>query len=482
MRAIDLFAGAGGLSLGLRQAGIDVVAAIERDPDACSTYRANLGDHMIQANIEDVDAHALPDCDLIAGGPPCQGFSYAGKRDPNDPRNRLWREYWRIVEAKRPAWILLENVRGMLSMGEDKPLILAFRALGYEVTPYLLNAADYGVPQKRLRVFYVGNRIGAANPCPTPTHAQPPRHLLLGLEPWVTVRQALGIGGQMTHKFGSTVESVSGSCGDPWFDGDTEPARVVNTLSMQVMDGILDEPSRALRAGAHGQPGYSPRHLAGYVPEHDPILDHPSSTIRFQGGGHDTSPSRMAARCPVRPQGWIPNIPLDAPSPTIQGGGTETGGAEPVRHRLRGRWAEHGEGSTVDEPSPTVSADRGLEQWTLRGRASGDGDGQTLDEPALTIPAQWSVDVVDPELGRRTYTDAEGRQHTRPGNAAILRRLTVRECATLQDFPPDVAFCGSKTSQYRQVGNAVAVGMARALGRAIRDADARCAPLALAAD
>jgi site-specific DNA-cytosine methylase len=437
VRAIDLFAGAGGLSLGLRQAGIDVVAAVERDPDACATYRANLGDHVIESSIEDVDAHALPDCDLIAGGPPCQGFSYAGKRDPSDPRNRLWREYWRIVEAKRPAWVLIENVRGMLTMGEDKPLILAFREIGYELTPYLLNAADYGVPQKRIRVFYVGNRLGRANPCPTPTHAQPPRHLLLGLQPWVTVRQALGIGGQMTHKYSVTERLANDGRTSPWYDGDNEPARMLTHEPHK----LLDEPSRALRAGAHGQPGYSPRHLAGYVPttrtDHG-VLDLDDVSCAIKAGGNREADGHMGGACPPA----LPYVELDEPSPTIQGGGPETGGAEPVRHRLRGR-------------------------------ASGDGDGQTFDEPAPTIPAQWSVDVVDPEIGRRTYTDSEGRQHVRPSNGAILRRLTVRECATLQDFPPDFVFCGNKTSQYRQVGNAIAVGMARAIGCSLVNRDNR---------
>lgn len=432
MRAIDLFAGAGGLSLGLRQAGIEVIAAIERDPDACATYRAHLGDHMIEASIEDVDAHILPDCDLIAGGPPCQGFSFAGKRDRNDPRNQLWREYWRIVDAKRPAWVLIENVRGMLTMGEDKPLILAFRALGYEITPYLLNAADYGVPQKRLRVFYIGNRIGAANPCPTPTHAQPPRHLLLGLQPWVTVRQALDIG---AAKVGN-VPTHAGRHGS------------LNRPEREPGSFILDEPSRALRAGAHGQPGYSPRHIAGYVPttrtDHGVLdLDEPSCAIK--AGGNREADGHMGGACP--PEIGLPNIPLDQPSPTILGCNTEKsghqGGAEPIRHRLRGRWAEHGDGSTVDEPAPTVSTDRGLEEHWLSEHY----------EVAPTIQADSRV--------------------SRPGHHGpndprmMLRRLTVRECAKLQDFPDWYEFHGSKTSQYRQVGNAVAVGMARAIGETL---------------
>lgn len=373
MRAIDLFAGAGGLSLGLQQAGIDVVAAVEWDADACATYRANVGDHMIERSILDVSPDDLPDCDLMAGGPPCQGFSFAGKRDPSDPRNQLWREYWRLVEAKQPAFILIENVRGMLAMGEDKPLILAFAELGYRVTPYLVNAADYGVPQRRFRVFYIGNRLGLPNPCPTATHAQPPRHLMLGLEPWVTVRQALGIGGQMTHKFGSTVESVDGSCGSPWFDGDAEPSRVMSTKGMGIMEPhhLLDQPSLAIRSGVHGQPGYSPRHESRFVP----VL-----TDRTDHGVLD----------------------LDQPSCVIKAGG----GIEGVRD--------------LDAASPTIKGGH-------------------------SVP----IHVRKTEL--------------------TLRRLTPRECATLQDFPADFQFHGTKTSQYRQIGNAVPPGMARAIGLAIRD-------------
>lgn len=400
VKAADLFCGAGGASLGLMQAGIEMQFALDADADACATYRANLGDHVHEGKIEALDPDAIPDIDLLHGSPPCQGFSYAGKRDVNDPRNRLWQEYWRIVEAKRPAFILLENVRGMLSMGEDKPLILAFRELGYRVTPYLLNAADYGVPQRRYRVFYIGNRLGIPNPCPVATHAESPRHVLLGLEPWVTVRQALGIG--------------------------------------------QSEPSQTLRAGAHGAPGWSPRHQAGYVV--DEILDAPSSTIRFQNGGHDADPKRMASLGLVRPQGWVPvlpNIPLDAPSPTIQGGGSETGGAEPVTPRLRNRYAEHGDGATFDEPAPTVSADRGLEE-------------------------HWLEDAYDVAPTVQADSRVSKPGHPGPGEPRMmLRRLTPWECQILQDFPPDFTFQGTKTSQHRQIGNAVPPGMARAIGAAI---------------
>ena len=443
--AIDLFAGCGGTSLGFIAAGWDVVAAVEWDKDAAETYRRNVGDHVIEADIATLSPDDLPDADYIHFSAPCQGHSHAGKRDLNDPRNKLWFEAFRIIKAKRPEWVTSENVVGMSTTGYDLLIMRAFDAIGYRMSRYRLNAADYGVPQTRKRVILIGNRLGLPNPCPTPTHAQPPRHLMLGLEPWVTVRQALGIGGTLRQS----------KRGNAFFDGDENPSRTVTAgvrsdHRLAFVDGpdpallspssplrkILDEPSRALPPGAHGQPGFSPRHVGGYVP--DDILDSPSATIRYAGGGHDVSGDRLEKLGIRRPMGFVPNIPLDVPAPTIQGGGADTGGAEPVRHRLRGR-------------------------------ASGDGDGQTFDEPAPTIPATWSMDVVDPEIGRRTYADAEGRAHTRPSNGAILRRLTVAECSRLQSFPEDYVFVGTQTSQYRQVGNAWPAGMAKAVAAAIKE-------------
>lgn len=233
VRAIDLFAGAGGLSLGLIEAGVDVVAAVEWDHDAAETYRLNIGDHMIEADIMTIDPDDLPECDLIAGGPPCQGFSYAGKRDPDDPRNRLWEHYLRIVDAKRPAFVLIENVPGILRSVEHHGIVNALANLGYHATVIRLNAVDHGVPQRRKRVFYIANSIGIANPVPMPTHVDTGRRsegqtLLPGFAHAVTVRQALGIGGQMTHKYSVTDRLASDGRTSPWYDGDHEPARSIS--------------------------------------------------------------------------------------------------------------------------------------------------------------------------------------------------------------------------------------------------------------
>ncbi len=494
--AIDLFAGAGGLSLGLIQAGIRVVAAVERDPDACETYRRNIGDHILEADIKQVSPDQLPDCDLIAGGPPCQGFSYAGKRDPNDPRNQLWHEYFRIVQAKRPVWILIENVRGIVSTGEHHRIIAAFGRIGYRVSHYILNTADYGVPQSRVRVFFLGNRLGLRNPVPTPSHTarkkrrgQIVREQLLLMPAQVTVRQALGIGVPMhsdpyhpdrtrssdqpaaTVNTGSRPNHIPGfaeqifdqpsatiSCMDggavttarvrhsgylPTVEITPEivesmttrldqPASTVRTsgryaragskkhpgifVATQVTDhGVidLDAPSVVIKAGGIDATGHRGGACVPSLPI-DQILDAPASTIR----ANDGTGSRVDPLI-TRPHHLLPNIPLDAPSPTILGCNNESsghrGGAEPIRHRLKPE--------DLDRPAPTLDADARM--------------------------------------------SSPGRHIAGSPQKTALRRLTPRECATLQDFPDWFEFHGSKTSQHRQIGNAVPVGMARAIGQAI---------------
>src|SRR4051794_32406609 len=96
-RVVSLFAGAGGLDLGFRQAGYEIVWANELSPDAAATYRANLGDHLVAGSITEISSDTIPECDIVIGGPPCQGFSVAGKMDPDDPRSRLVWEMLRVV-------------------------------------------------------------------------------------------------------------------------------------------------------------------------------------------------------------------------------------------------------------------------------------------------------------------------------------------------------------------------------------------------
>ncbi len=158
---IDLFAGAGGLSLGLTDAGFELVGAVESDPDACAAFSSTHEDTPIEPQpIEEVSFREhRGNITLLAGGPPCQPFSSGGKRlADDDPRNGF-PHFLRAVSEIQPDAVLIENVPGLASGDRELYfvwLLRALRARRYSVTWAVLNAADYGVPQKRNRLFVVG--------------------------------------------------------------------------------------------------------------------------------------------------------------------------------------------------------------------------------------------------------------------------------------------------------------------------------------
>jgi DNA (cytosine-5)-methyltransferase 1 len=188
---IELFAGCGGMALGFKEAGFRTVLANEWDRDACDTIRANITDRVLNCAIQEIEK--FPEADVVAGGPPCQGFSNLGDRVPSDPRNQLWRQYLRCVELVRPKVFVLENVPPLLRSAEYQELLQVAERLGYQVEGRVLNTADYGVPQTRKRAIVIGSRIGRPS-FPTPTHFDPSRQPLLAakLRPWRTVRDAIG--------------------------------------------------------------------------------------------------------------------------------------------------------------------------------------------------------------------------------------------------------------------------------------------------
>lgn len=175
---IDLFAGAGGLSLGFEQAGFDITAAVEIDPIHCATHEYNFPySTAICASVVEVTGEEIrrqanlgeTDIDVVFGGAPCQGFSLMGKRALDDPRNQLVFHYVRLVSELRPKYCVFENVKG-LTLGQHanflNELISALGNAGYDVLlPYrVLNAADFGVPQDRRRLFLVATRRGLTPP------------------------------------------------------------------------------------------------------------------------------------------------------------------------------------------------------------------------------------------------------------------------------------------------------------------------------
>jgi DNA (cytosine-5)-methyltransferase 1 len=166
MVGIDIFAGAGGMSLGAQWAGIKVLAAIEADEHAARTYQRNHPDILVlNESVEEITSIDF-ECNeelILFGGPPCQGFSTSNQRTrtPENESNWLYQEYVRICRMLEPDWIVLENVKGILETDGGsflKRILAGFKRLGYTTDTWVLNAVEFGVPQVRTRVFVVGSK------------------------------------------------------------------------------------------------------------------------------------------------------------------------------------------------------------------------------------------------------------------------------------------------------------------------------------
>ena len=199
LAAVDLFAGGGGLTIGLKRAGFTVVAAVEKEGHACATYQANHPEvELVPDDIRNIDdnrwmwtACDAGGIDLLAGCPPCQGFtSLTAKYRRDDTRNRLVMEMVRAAAALRPRAIMMENVVGLSGRGRALYGMLKDRLgeLGYTLTEGSLEVANFGVPQRRRRLVLLGGK-GFKIHLPTPTHSPSGQKDRL---PWRTVRDAIG--------------------------------------------------------------------------------------------------------------------------------------------------------------------------------------------------------------------------------------------------------------------------------------------------
>lgn len=186
---IDLFAGAGGLSWGLKAAGLRPVFASDHWADAVATYRHNLPGHPVlqkdirDLSVDEIQSYLTVPPDWVVGGPPCQGYSTVGKRNRDDPRNVLFLEFRRIVEGIRPRGFVIENVLGLKDMSFEKEVVNSFSELGYQVEFKVLTAAQHGVPQLRRRVVFVGHLERGKFLGPAQSHDVPD---------YVSVEQAIG--------------------------------------------------------------------------------------------------------------------------------------------------------------------------------------------------------------------------------------------------------------------------------------------------
>ncbi len=201
--AVDLFSGAGGLELGFEMDGYHIVFSTDFDEYCEKVHLKNRPNiPFLRVDIHNLDEKTLSkyiteDIDVLVGGPPCQGFSTIGKRissDPNkryqaDPRNTLFKEYIRVLKYLKPKFFLMENVEGLIT--RDRGTIFeeikrTFAETGYEFNYVVLNAADYGVPQIRNRIFFYGNRVGIKMTPPVAAYSEN------GNNAWETVGAAIG--------------------------------------------------------------------------------------------------------------------------------------------------------------------------------------------------------------------------------------------------------------------------------------------------
>lgn len=205
-RVLDLFCGAGGLSEGFKQAGYQIILGIDNIETFVKTFKKNhrravaICEDIRKISVDEIKENIKNESvDVVAGGPPCQGFSMAGRRDPKDPRNSLFAEFVRIVDGISPKFFVMENVKGILSMTTTRgePVIdiikKEFKRIGYEVDCRILLAADYGVPQKRHRVFFIGTNTSRNITFPAATHSKDSQLLMFEekIKKWVPVKKVL---------------------------------------------------------------------------------------------------------------------------------------------------------------------------------------------------------------------------------------------------------------------------------------------------
>ena len=202
---IDLFAGAGGLTEGFKQAGFNAIAANDFDEHASLTFKANHPKtSFVDGPVQDISSDDLlsladlerGELDVLLGGPPCQAFSvYNHQRGMHDERSGLFREYLRLVAGLMPRFVVMENVTGITSVASGRAVDEIYKCLGelgYHVEHRILKAEEFGVPQERRRIFFIGNRDGSQICWPRCTHGEPDLLSRRQMKPLVNVEQAIG--------------------------------------------------------------------------------------------------------------------------------------------------------------------------------------------------------------------------------------------------------------------------------------------------
>lgn len=265
MKVVSLFCGAGGLDLGLQMAGLEIIWANDNFDDAVASYVKNIGNHVDSRDIADVPSSDIPDCDVVVGGFPCQGFSHANTgRNIDDTRNKLYTQMVRVISEKQPKFFIAENVKGIVSLGKGevlKKIIHDFSVVGYDTHWKILNSADYGVPQKRMRFVMLGVRkdihIQDLSFPPTPTHTDPSLAKQSHLKPWLTAGQALShfpdpdqFNEIFNHKYSKYKLRFNGYIGHRYIDPDKPAPTVTGRGDSKGGVVVLHHPNNKRRMSA----------------------------------------------------------------------------------------------------------------------------------------------------------------------------------------------------------------------------------------
>lgn len=407
-KAISLFSGAGGMDLGLINAGFDIVWANDIEADAVATYKHNISDHIIQGDITNILSEDIPtqknEVDLIIGGFPCQGFSIANKnRGMQDSRNFLYLQMLRILRDKKPKFFIAENVKGILSIGNGKIIKMIksdFEGLGYHVDVKVLNAADFGIPQQRERVIIMGNRLGIDNPYPSITHYD----LFPGEDNYSNL--VSGISDCEKYKPYVTVEESIGFLADIPLQN-----RLDNFKNPLIINDRI-------------------------------VYNHIASTKvenTFWGRKFDVSQHEICDYLRY----WRDKSGYSTKKVDEHFGYKYTAG-----HWFR---KDNNSGSI---PNPS-------DWWELKKIFNFDDkyDKKVTELILKDIKFEQSLRITNWNRASDTITATSPEIHINK-----KRRLSARECAILQTFPDSFVFMGSLNSQYRQIGNAVPVKLAEKLG------------------